>query len=144
MNSEHFFGCILAAASMAVWPEKGLAHGSGGHGGGGGGHGFGGPGGGHAFVGGGHEFGGFTDRGFSPGFRGTRAFSSGSFSGPRDHGGFGERGFRGRDRDFRDFAGDSFDLRFYGFGYPDYYPYDQLITITMGIETPPILAPAVI
>ena len=45
---------------MAVWPEIGLAHG------GGGGHAFGGPGGGHAFVGGGHEFGGFTDRGFSP------------------------------------------------------------------------------
>src|ERR1700719_2681154 len=58
MNFEYFFGCILAAASMAVWPEKGLAHGGGG--GGGGGHGFGGPGGGHAFVGGGHEFGGFT------------------------------------------------------------------------------------
>ena len=122
MNFEYFFGCILAAASMAVWPEIGLAHGGGS--GGGGGHGFGGPGKEHAFVGGGHEFGGFTDRGFSPKFRGTRAFSSGSFSGRRDHGGFGDRGFRGRGRDFRDFAGDSFDLGFYGFGYPDYYPYD--------------------
>jgi hypothetical protein len=79
MNFEYFLGCILAAASMAVWPEIGLAHGgSGGHGGGRGGHGFGGAGGGHAFVGGGHEFGGFTDRGFSPGFRGTRGFSSGA------------------------------------------------------------------
>src|ERR1700730_10842982 len=121
MNFEYFFGCILAAASMAVWPEKGLAHGGGG--GGGGGHGFGGPGGGHAFVGGGHEFGGFTaalvrDSG------GTRAFSAGSFSGHRDHVGFGDRGFRGSGRDFRDFAGNSFDLAFYGFGYPDYYPYD--------------------
>ena len=58
MKLHYFFGCILAAASMAVWPENGLAHGGGG--GGGGGHGFGGPGGGHAFVGGGHEFGGFT------------------------------------------------------------------------------------
>jgi hypothetical protein len=79
MNFEYFLGCILVAASMAVWPEIGLAHGGGGggrggHGGGRGGHGFGGAGGGHAFVGGGHEFGGFTDRGFSPGFRGTRGF----------------------------------------------------------------------
>jgi len=91
---------------------------------GGGGQGFGGAGGGHAFVGGGHEFGGFTDRGFIPGFRGTRGFSSGGFSGRGDHRRFGDRGFRGRGRDFRDFAGDSFDLGFYGFGYPDYYPYD--------------------
>ena len=27
-------------------------------------------------------------------------------------------------RDLRDFAGDSFELGFYGFAYPDYYPYD--------------------
>jgi hypothetical protein len=50
--------------------------------------------------------------------RGTRALSSGSFSGRRDHGGFGDRGFRGRGRDLRDFAGDSFKLGFYGFEYP--------------------------
>src|SRR5882762_274926 len=56
MKLHYFFGCILAAPSLAVWPEIGLAHGGGGHGGGGGGH---------AFVGGGgHAFGGFTDRGF--------------------------------------------------------------------------------
>jgi hypothetical protein len=49
MKFQYFVGCILAAASMAVWPEIGLAHGgSGGHAGGGGSHGFGGPGGGHA------------------------------------------------------------------------------------------------
>jgi hypothetical protein len=50
--------------------------------------------------------------------RGTRAFSSVSFSGRRDHGGFGDHGFRGRGRDLRDFAGDSFELGFYGFEYP--------------------------
>ncbi len=74
MKLHYFFGCILAAPSLAVWPEIGLAHGGGGHGGGGGGH---------AFVGGGgHAFGGFTGRGFSPGFSGTRGFSTGRFSGP--------------------------------------------------------------
>ena len=99
MKLQNFFGYILAAASLAVWPEIGLAHG-------GGGHGFGGGGGGHAFVGGdghglggGHAFGGFTGR---PGFSGTRGFSTGGFSGRGDHGRFGDRGFRGRDRDFRD------------------------------------------
>ena len=44
MKFQYFFGCIIAAAWLAVWPEIGLAHG------GGGGHGFGGGGGGHAFV----------------------------------------------------------------------------------------------
>ena len=134
MKLQYFLGYILAAASLAVWPEIGLAHGGGG--GGGGGHGFGGGGGGHAFVGGGghgfgsgHAFGGFTGRGFSPGFSGTRGFSTGGFSGRGDHGRFGDRGLRGRDRDFRDrrfrdFDGDSFDFGFYGFGYPDYYPYN--------------------
>jgi hypothetical protein len=47
MKLQYFFGCILAAASLAVWPEIGLAHG------GGGGHSFGGGGTGNAFVGGG-------------------------------------------------------------------------------------------
>ena len=65
MNFAYFFGCILAAASMAVWPRNRSSTRWRG-----GGHGFGGPGGGHAFVGGGHQFGGFTGRGFSPGFRG--------------------------------------------------------------------------
>src|SRR6202011_204666 len=90
MKLHYFFGCILAAASLAVWPEIGLAHG------GGGGHGFGGGGGGHAFGGGGghgfdggHAFSGFTGRGFSPGFSGTRGFSTGGFSGRGDHGRFG-------------------------------------------------------
>ena len=30
MKLHYFFGCILAAASLAVWPEIGLAHGGGG------------------------------------------------------------------------------------------------------------------
>ena len=37
MKLHYFFGCILAAASLAVWPEIGLAHGGGGGRGGGGG-----------------------------------------------------------------------------------------------------------
>jgi hypothetical protein len=125
MKLRYFFGCILAAASLAVLPESGLAHGGGG---GGGGHGFGGGGGGHAFVGGGHgfggahAFGGFSGRGFSPGFRGTREFSR--FSGRGDRGRFGDRGFRGRGRNFRDFDGDAFGSGFYGFGYPYYNPYN--------------------
>jgi len=116
MKVQYFLGCILAAASLAISPEIGLAHGGGG-GGGGGGHGFGGGRGGHAFVGGGHAFGGFTGR---AGFRGQRGFS-----GRGDHGRFGDRGFRGRGRGFRDFDGDFFDFGFYGVGYPDYYPYDD-------------------
>ena len=34
MKLHYFFGCILAAASLAVWPEIGLAHGGGGYAGG--------------------------------------------------------------------------------------------------------------
>jgi hypothetical protein len=37
MKLHYFFGCIVAAASLAVWPEIGLAHGGGGHFTGGGG-----------------------------------------------------------------------------------------------------------
>jgi Putative peptidoglycan binding domain len=108
----------------------GHAFGGGGHGFGGGGHAFGG--GGHAFGGGGHGFGGghafrgFTARGFSPGFRGTRGFSTSRFSDRADHGRFGDRDFRGRDHDFRDrhfrdFDGGFFGFGAAGFGYPDYY-----------------------
>ena len=28
MKLHYFFGCTLAAASLAVWPEIGLAHGA--------------------------------------------------------------------------------------------------------------------
>jgi hypothetical protein len=28
MKLQYFFGCMLAAASLAVWPETGLAHGA--------------------------------------------------------------------------------------------------------------------
>jgi hypothetical protein len=120
MKLYYFFGCILATASLAVWPEIGLAHG------GGGGHGFGGGGGGHAFFGGGgHAFGGFTGR---PGFSGMRVFATGRVSGRGDHGRFGDRGFRGHDRDFRDHRRFFVGFDFVGFGfpywwYPDYYSY---------------------
>jgi Putative peptidoglycan binding domain len=129
---------ILAMMPAAAFAHGGGGGGGGGHGGGGGGHGFGGGGGGNAFVGGGghgfgggHAFGGFAGRGFSPGFSGTRGFSTGRFSGHGDHGRFGDRGFRGGDRDFhgrrfRGFDGGFFDFGFTDFGYPDYsyyYPY---------------------
>ena len=101
-------GPVLAGI-LAMMPAAAFAHGAGGHGGGDGGH---------AFVGGGgHAFGGFTGRGFSPGFSGTRGFSTSRFSGRGDHGRFGDRGFRGRDRDHRAF--------FQQFAQPVYwYPYD--------------------
>src|ERR1700736_2759334 len=98
MKLHYFFGCILAAASLAVWPEIGLAHGGGGGGGGG------------------HAFGGFTGRGFSPGFSGTRGFSTGRFSGRGDQGRFGDHGFR----DHRVF---SQQFAWPVYWYP-YYPYD--------------------
>jgi hypothetical protein len=116
MRLQYLFGCILGAASLAVWPAIGLAHGGGGggHGGGGGGHGFGGGGGGHAFASGGRAFGGFTGRGFRRGFSGRRGFATGRFS--------------RRDRDFHDHRRFFVGFDFGGFGfpdwwYPDYYYY---------------------
>jgi hypothetical protein len=52
MKLRYFFGCMLAAASLAVWPGTGLAHGGGGDRGGG------------RFLGGGGRFAGthFTAR----------------------------------------------------------------------------------
>ena len=115
MKLQYLFVRILAAASLTVSPEIVLAHG--GEGGGrGGGHGFGGRGGGHAFVGGGHAFGGFTGHGFSPGFSGTRGFSTDRFSVRGDHGRFGDRGFRDHRVFFQQFAWPVY-------WYP-YYPYD--------------------
>src|SRR6202047_1428123 len=114
-----FLAGLVLAGIPAMMPAAAFAHGGGGHGfrGGGGGHAFVG-GGGHG-VGSGHAFGGFTGRGFSPGFSGTRGFSTGRFSGRGDHGRFGDRGFRGRNRDFRDFDGVFFYFGSTGFGYPD-------------------------
>ena len=113
---------LVMAGILAIMPAAAFAHGSGG-GGGVGGQGFGGGGGGHAFVGGGghgfgsgHAFGGFTGRGFSPGFSGTRGFSTGRFSGRGDHGRFGDRGFRDHRVFFQQFAWPVY-------WYP-YYPYD--------------------
>ena len=127
---------LLFTGILATMPAAAFAHGGEG-GGGGGGHGFGGRGGGHASIGGGHAFSGFTGRGFSPGFRGMRGFSSGRFSGRGDDGRF-RAGGRGRDFAFHDgrfhnrfFAHDRFFRRhhrfvsnfaFVGFGFPDWYP----------------------
>jgi len=80
------------------------------------GGGQGGRGGEHAFVGGGHAFGGFTGRGFSPGFSRTRGFSTGRFSGREDHGRFGDRGFRDHRVFFQQFAWPVY--------WSPYYPYD--------------------
>jgi hypothetical protein len=109
---------LLFTGILAMMPAAAFAHR-----GEGGGHGFGGRGGGHAFVGGGghgfgsgHAFGGFTGRGFSPGFSGTRGFSTGRFSGRGDHGRFGDRGFRDHRVFFQQFAWPVY-------WYP-YYPYD--------------------
>jgi hypothetical protein len=68
-----FAGLVLAG--IVAMPAAGIAHGGGG---------------------GGHAFGGFTGRGSSPGFSGTRRFSTGRFStgrfsGRGDHGRFGDR-----------------------------------------------------
>jgi hypothetical protein len=73
-------GPVLAGV-LTVMPAAAFARGGGGHGGGGGGH---------AFVGGGgHASGGFTGRGFTPGFSGTRGFSTGR----EGHGRFGDGGY---------------------------------------------------
>ena len=134
---------LILTGILAIVPAAAFAHG-----GGGGGHGFGGGGGGHASIGGGHAFSGFTGRGFSPGSRGMRVFSSGRFSGRGDDGRF-RAGGRGRDFAFHDgrfhnrfFAHDRFFRRdrflvhdrffrrhhrfvsnfaFVGFGFPDWY-----------------------
>jgi hypothetical protein len=65
---------LVLAGILAMMPAAAFAHGGGG--------------------GGGHGFGGFTGRGFSPGFSGTRGFSTGRISGRGDHGRFGDRDFR--------------------------------------------------
>jgi hypothetical protein len=109
---------LVLGGILVMTPSAAFAHGGGGggHGEGGGGRGFGGGSGGHAFVSGGHASGGFTGRGFSPGFTGTRGFSTGRFSGRGDNGRFGYRGFRDRQQ--------------YGwpvYWYPDYsYDYSYL------------------
>ena len=99
---------LVLAGILAMMPAAGFARGGGGQGGRGGEH---------AFVGSGHASGGFTGRGFSPGFSGTRGYPTGRFSGREDHGRFGDRGFR----DHRVF--------FQQFSWPVYwspnYPYDS-------------------
>jgi Putative peptidoglycan binding domain len=114
---------VLAIAPAAAFAHGGGGGGGGGHGGGGGGHGLGG--GGHASIGGGHAFRGFTGRGFSPGFRGMRVFSSGRFSGRGDDGRFRDRDFghhgNVRDDDERHHRHFFNDFDFVAFGFPDWW-----------------------
>jgi hypothetical protein len=121
---------LVLAGILAIVPAAAFAHGGGGgggggHGGGGGGHGLGGRGGGHASIGGGRAFSGFTGRGFSPGFRGMRVFSSGRFSGRGDDGRFRDRDFghhgNFRDSDERHHRHFFNDFDFVAFGFPDWW-----------------------
>jgi hypothetical protein len=121
---------LVLAGILAIVPAAAFAHGGGGgggggHGGGGGGHGLGGRGGGHASIEGGHAFSGFTGRGFSPGFRGMRVFSSGRFSGRGDDGRFRDRDFghHGNFRDSDEWHHRHFfnDFDFVAFGFPDWW-----------------------
>ena len=101
-----FAGLVLAGI-LAMMPAAAFARGGGGQGGRGGEH---------AFFGGGHAFGGFTGRGFSPGFSGTRGFPAGRFSGREDHGRFGDPGFRDHRVFFQQFPWPVY--------WSPYYPYD--------------------
>src|ERR1700736_5957583 len=111
---KDFLAGPAVAGILAMMPAAAFAHGGGGQGGRGGEHAFVG-GGGHGF-GSGHAFGGFTGRGFTPGFSGTRGFSTGRFSGRGDHGRFGDRGFREQRVFFQQLA---CPVNWY-----PYYPYD--------------------
>jgi hypothetical protein len=101
-----FAGPVLAGI-LAMMPAAAFAQVGGGQGGRGGEH---------AIVVGGHAFGGFTRRGFSPAFSGTRGFSTGRFSGREDHGRFGDRGFRDHRVFFQQFSQPVY--------WSPYYPYD--------------------
>jgi hypothetical protein len=97
-----FAGPVLAGI-LAMMPAAAFAQGGGGQGGRGGER---------AFLGGGHALGGFTGRGFSPGFSGTRGFST------EDHGRFDDRGFRDHGLFFQQGAWPLY--------WPPDYPYDYL------------------
>ena len=98
---------LVLAGILAMMPAAAFARGGGGQGGRGGEH---------AFSSGGHASGGFTGRGFSPGFSGTRGYPAGRFSGREDHGRFADRGFR----DHRVF----FQQSPWPVYWSPYYPYD--------------------
>jgi hypothetical protein len=98
---------LVLAGVLAMMPAAAFARWGGGQGGRGGEH---------AFVGGGHASGGFTGRGFSPGFSGTRGYPTARFSGREDHGRFGDRGFRDHRVFFPQFAWPAY--------WSPYYPYD--------------------
>src|SRR3984893_3877508 len=86
---------LVLAGILSMMPASAFAHGGGGQGGRGGEH---------AFAGAGHASGGFTGRGFSPGFSGTRGYPTRRFSGREDHGRFGDRGFRDHRVFFQQFS----------------------------------------
>ena len=126
---------LIVAGILVIMPAVAFAHGGGGGGHGGrGGGGFGGGGGGHGFAGGrsfvasGHAVGGFSGRGVSGEFSGTRGSFAGRFVDRGDH---GDRGFRGRGHDFHHHRFGGFDGDFVDFGFADvgdadysyYYPY---------------------
>jgi hypothetical protein len=98
---------LVLAGILAMAPPAAFARGGGGQGGRGEQH---------AFVGGGRAFGGFTGRGLSPGFSGTREYPTGQFPGRQDRGRFSDRGFR----DHRVFL-QQFSWPVYS---SPYYPYD--------------------
>ena len=101
---------LVLAGILAMMPAAAFARGGGGQGGRGGEH---------VFVGVGHASGGFTGRGFSPGFRGMRGHPTGRFSGREDHGRFGDRGFR----DHRVFSQQFSWPVYWSPYYPDDYSY---------------------
>jgi hypothetical protein len=101
---------LVLAGILAMMPAAAFARGGGGQGGRGAEH---------AFVGGGHASGGFTGRGFSRGFSGTRGYPLGRFSGRGDHGRFGDGGFRDHRVFFQQFSWPVYWSPYY----PDDYSY---------------------
>src|SRR6202022_449560 len=102
---------LVLAGMLAMMPAAAFAHGGGSQGGRGGER---------AFVGGGHASGGFTGRGFSPGFSGTRGYPAGR----EDHGRFGDRGFRDHRVFLQQFSWPVYSSPYYpdDYSYLDYGP----------------------
>ena len=98
---------LLFTGILATMPAAAFARGGGGQGGRVGEH---------AFVDGGHASGGFTGRGFSPGFSGTRGYPTGRISGREDLDRFGDRSFRDHRVFFQQFSWPVY--------WSPYYPYD--------------------
>src|ERR1700732_5412200 len=104
---------LILAGILAMLPAAAFAHGGEGGGGGGGGRGF----------GGGHTFGGFTGRGFSPGFMGGEPhFSSASARDFAFHDGRFNNRFFAHDLFFRHHHRFVSNFAFVGVGFPDWDP----------------------